>query len=287
MDHRDNCDEATKLPWLPAADHALEGENLARLRTAHGVSVFFPAYNDADSIGVLIDYSLRMLSEICADYEVLVVNDGSSDHTAEVLTAWQQRDPHVRIITHHANRGYGGALISGFQNSTKELIFYTDGDGQYDPTELLKLLPQIEDSDVVQGYKIVRSDVWYRTIIGRVYHRVAKLAFGLRLRDVDCDFRLMRRAIFDQVQLECNFGFICTEMMKKIQDAGFRVVEVPVHHYPRVFGHSMFFRPRRLMRIMPVFLLFWWRLVLLPAIGWSARGGDELFDEASRVNTAT
>ena len=157
--------------------------------------------------------------------------------------------PEVRVVHHQRNRGYGGALRSGFAAATRELVFYTDGDAQYDPAEMALLWEAFDDGvDLVNGYKISRSDPLHRIVIGRIYHHTVKLLFGLRVRDVDCDFRLMRRSIFDRVTLEKNSGVICLEMMKKIQDAGFRIAEVPVHHYHRAYGRSQFFNFRRLVR---------------------------------------
>jgi glycosyltransferase involved in cell wall biosynthesis len=185
-----------------------------------GISVFFPAYNDGGTIASMVLSALLTLRELTDDYEVIVVNDGSADYTPEILNELARVYDHVRIIHHVKNTGYGGALRSGFASAQKELIFYTDGDAQYDARELKLLYPAlVEGVDMVNGYKISRSDPWYRAVIGRTYHWIAKLAFGLRLRDVDCDFRLMRRAIFDKVHLESNSGVICVEMMKKIQDA--------------------------------------------------------------------
>ena len=165
---------------------------------------------------------------------------------------------------HHAkNRGYGGALRTGFASATRELVFYTDGDGQYDPTEMEVLWRRFDSSvDLVNGYKISRSDPLHRIIIGRIYHHTVKLLFGLNVRDVDCDFRLMRRSIFDTVTLEKNSGVICLEMMKKIQDAGFRVAEVPVHHYHRAFGKSQFFNFPRLFRTAIDVARLWTELVI-------------------------
>ena len=121
---------------------------------------------------------------------------------------------------HEKNRGYGGALRTGFASATRELVFYTDGDAQYDPAEMEVLWRRFDDSvDLVNGYKISRSDPLHRIVIGRIYHHTVKILFGLKVRDVDCDFRLMRRSIFDTVHLEKNSGVICLEMMKKITDA--------------------------------------------------------------------
>ena len=226
-----------------------------------GISVFFPAYNDGGTIPSMVLTALMTLRELTDDYEVIVVNDGSADYTAEVLTELALRYPELRVIHHEQNRGYGGALRTGFRHATKELIFYTDGDAQYDPREL-KRLYQVWDDDVdfVNGYKISRSDPLHRIIIGRLYHWIVKLSFGLRLRDVDCDFRLMRRSIFDQIHLKSDSGVICVELMKKVQDAGFRIREVPVHHYHRAYGKSQFFNFRRLWRTGVQLLQLWWEL---------------------------
>ena len=227
------------------------------------MSVFFPAYNDGGTIASMVLSALLTLRELTDDYEVIVVNDGSADYTPEILNELARVYDRVRVIHHEKNKGYGGALRSGFANATKELVFYTDGDAQYDARELKLLYPAlVEGVDMVNGYKISRSDAWYRTVIGRTYHWVAKVAFGLRLRDVDCDFRLMRRAIFDEVHLESNSGVICVEMMKKIQDSGFTVAEVPVHHYHRAYGRSQFFNFRRTFRVGLDLMRLWVKLVL-------------------------
>jgi glycosyltransferase involved in cell wall biosynthesis len=227
------------------------------------ISVFYPAYNDGGTIASMVLSALLTLRELADDYEVIVVNDGSSDYTPQILNELARVYDRVRIIHHEKNQGYGGALRSGFANATKELIFYTDGDAQYDARELKLLFAAlVEGVDMVNGYKISRSDPWYRAVIGRTYHWIAKLAFGLRLRDVDCDFRLMRREIFDKVHLESNSGVICVEMMKKIQDAGFVIAEVPVHHYHRVYGRSQFFNFSRTFRVGLDLMRLWVKLVL-------------------------
>ena len=228
-----------------------------------GISVFFPAYNDGGTIGSLVLMALRTLRQVSNDFEVVIVNDGSTDYTAQVLEELTRQYAQVRVIDHQGNRGYGAALITGFNNCSKELIFYTDGDGQYDVSEMPLLLSEMDESiDWVNGYKILRSDPLHRKIIGRIYHWIARIAFGLKLRDVDCDFRLMRRAIFDKVHLVSQSGVICVEMMKKFQDAGFRLKEVPVHHYFRAYGKSQFFNFPRIFRVGINLVQLWWSLVI-------------------------
>ena len=228
-----------------------------------GLSVFFPAYNDSGTIASLVITALHSARSLTPDCEIIVVNDGSADATAQIADELARTYPEVRAVHHERNRGYGGALRTGFASATKELVFYTDGDAQYDPTEMRVLWERLDaDVDLVNGYKISRSDPLHRVIIGRIYHHTVKLLFGLKVRDVDCDFRLMRRSIFEKVTLEKNSGVICLEMMKKIQDAGFRIAEVPVHHYHRAYGRSQFFNFRRLAKTAADVAKLWVALVV-------------------------
>jgi glycosyltransferase involved in cell wall biosynthesis len=234
-----------------------------RARTP-SLSVFFPAYNDGGTIASLVIAAHQTAEKLVEDFEIIVVNDGSADGTAEIADELARTYPEVRVVHHPTNRGYGGALRTGFATATKDLVFYTDGDAQYDPTELAALWPSLTDTvDLVNGYKISRSDPLHRIVIGRIYHHTVKRLFGLTVRDVDCDFRLMRRSIFDRVELHHNSGVICLEMMKKITDAGFRIAEVPVHHYHRAYGKSQFFNFRRLARTAVDVAKLWWVLVVL------------------------
>lgn len=228
-----------------------------------GLSVFFPAYNDSGTIASMVIRSVRAASDLTSDYEIIVVNDGSADATADIADELARTYPHVRVVHHPTNRGYGGALQTGFRTATKDLVFYTDGDAQYDPTELALLWSKMTpDADVVNGYKISRSDPLHRILIGRLYHHIVSILFRLKVRDVDCDFRLMRRAIFERINLEKTSGVICLEMIKKIQDAGFHIVEVPVHHYHRAFGKSQFFNLRRIFRTAFDVMGLWFALVI-------------------------
>src|SRR5436190_4064571 len=228
-----------------------------------GLSVFFPAYNDSGTIASMVIRTVKTASELTSDFEIIVVDDGSADGTAAIADELARTYPQVRAVHHPINRDYGAALQTGFRSATKELIFYTDGDAQYDPTELALLWTSMTaDADLVNGYKISRADPLHRIVIGRIYHYIVSILFGLRLRDVDCDFRLMRRAIFERINLEKTSGIICVEMMKKIQDGGFRIAEEPVHHFHRAFGKSQFFNFRRLLRTGRDLLLLWRALVI-------------------------
>ncbi|MBN2083877.1 MAG: glycosyltransferase family 2 protein [Anaerolineales bacterium] len=228
-----------------------------------GISAVFPAMNDGGTIASMIWMARAALRQAAADYEIIVVNNGSRDYTGVVLAELAAALPELRVISHDQPLGYGGALRAGFSAASKDWVFYTDGDAQYNPLELGLLVSAVtEGVDVVNGYKTARQDPWYRTVLGRMYHHTARLLFGFRLRDVDCDFRLFRRAILATVPLTSTSGTIGLEIVKRFQDAGFRFVEVPVSHHFRSYGDSQFFRPRRLLRMAKNLAALWIRLVL-------------------------
>lgn len=209
------------------------------------LSVVFPAYNDYATIPSMVLSAIHAARQVTSDYEVIVTDDGSQDATAMVLDELSTRLPELRVIHHTHNQGYGCALRSGFAAATKDWVFYTDGDAQYDPLELVNLVRALKPGvDVVNGYKISRGDIFMRRFVGRLYHYSVKWLFRFQLRDVDCDFRLFRRDILDRVTLVSENGTICVELVKKFQAAGYRFKEIPVHHYPRPYGVSQFFRWR-------------------------------------------
>jgi len=244
----------TEPSVLEAGHRAARASFRSKAEASHrlSISAFFPCYNDAQTIARMVLAAGETLQTLTDDFEVIVVNDGSQDDSATILSELQRACGYLRVVTHERNRGYGGALQSGFAAATKDLVFYTDGDAQYDPHELAELFAQLRsEDDVMQGWKIKRHDPWYRTVIGWSYCRFVRFAFGLKARDVDCDFRLIRRHVFESFPLTMIDGSITVELVARIERGGFQMREVPVHHYPRLYGRSQFFSFR------PVLRTFW------------------------------
>jgi glycosyltransferase involved in cell wall biosynthesis len=229
---------------------------------SESLSIFFPAYNDWGTIASMVVLAHKVAAELTDDFEVIVVNDASPDHVSEILEELAPRFPRLRTVTHATNRGYGGALRSGFAASTKDFVFYTDGDAQYDVRELRLLWEEREGADLVNGYKIRRSDPWYRAVIGRVYHHFVRIWFRIPIRDVDCDFRLIRRSAMGKITLTENSGLICVEFLAKISRSGVRIREVPVHHFHRMHGKSQFFNFGRVARVFLGMAGLWWRIAV-------------------------
>ncbi len=227
------------------------------------ISAFFPFLNDWGTIGSLVTAVDTVLQKVSSQYEIIVVDDGSDEKSKEILKMLSKRFPKLRIITHKTNKGYGGALRSGIYNSKYDWIFYTDGDAQFDPRDLQILLEKKKKStDIICGYRIKRADPWYRLVTGRTYHYFTKFLFGNPLRDIDSDFRLMRRSMFDKVKLEQDSGLICIEMIRKISDFGYKFQDVGVTHYWRTSGKSQFFNIKRVSKVISGLLILWYKLVI-------------------------
>ncbi len=236
----------------------------SELKLKPSISVFFPCYNDESSISKLVVEASEVLKKVARDWEVIVVDDGSTDNSRKILRDLAEKNFNLKLIFHKKNRGYGGALKSGFKYATKELVFYTDGDGQYDVKEILKLLPRMTSNiDVVQGYKLKRHDAFYRMVIGTLYHHFSRLVFNIKVRDIDCDFRLIRRKALNKINLHYDSGVICVELVKKLQKHGAKFSEVGVHHYPRLYGHSQFFNFRRISKTLVEQIDLWRNLIIL------------------------
>ncbi|HBL51789.1 MAG: hypothetical protein A3D24_01840 [Candidatus Blackburnbacteria bacterium RIFCSPHIGHO2_02_FULL_39_13] len=231
---------------------------------APSISVFFPCYNDSKSIGVLVESSISLLPKLTEDYEVIVIDDGSKDDSRDVLNKLAKKYEKLKLVFHEKNRGYGGALQSGFKTASKDLVFYTDGDGQYDMNEFPLLLNLMtKDVNFVNGIKMDRRDAEYRVVAGNLYKFITRWAFWLPIYDVDCDFRLIRKELVKKLKLTSSSGSICVELVKKAERAGGKFRQTSVHHYERKWGKSQFFRLDRIAKTYKDLLALWIRLMVL------------------------
>ena len=207
------------------------------ISTKYSLSVVMPAHNEEVAIADTVHAAVEAVSQWTQDFEIIVVNDGSRDRTGAILEEISAADPRVRVIHHAVNQGYGAALVSGFEAITRELVFFMDSDGQFDIHDLERFFPLIEQYDGVLGYRIERQDTWMRKLNAWGWKMVVSIIFRLRVRDVDCAFKLYRARFFREHRLETRGAMINTEILYKFKRAGYTYTEVGVHHLPRHGGH--------------------------------------------------
>lgn len=200
------------------------------------ISVFFPCHNEQDNIAALVQKTLEVLPQISDDYEIIIVNDGSTDNTARVAETLASENAKIHVINHSVNQGYGGALQSGFRAATKEWVFYTDGDGQFDIAELTDLLELIDQADIITCYRIKRAESAIRKLNAWAWSRLVNRLFKLNIRDVDCAFKLYKREIFDKIEMHSTGALIDTEILARARNAGYTMIQKGVRHYPRQAG---------------------------------------------------
>jgi len=202
------------------------------------LTVFFPCYNEAQNVESMTQNVVDVLEGVGREYEVIIVNDGSADNTAEVVDRIAGEFQNVRVIHHEQNQGYGAALQSGFRGATKELVFYTDGDGQFDIKEMPALLPLINDCDIVSCYRRDRKDNAMRKLNAFCWTTLVNLLFRMRIKDIDCAFKLFKRKIFDDIEMTSTGALIDTEILARSIKKGYTIIQKPVHHYPRTAGEQ-------------------------------------------------
>jgi glycosyltransferase involved in cell wall biosynthesis len=200
------------------------------------LSVFFPCYNEQDNIERVVKSTLDVLTALKIDYEVIIVDDGSKDKTGETADKLAEKYEHVKVVHHSVNRGYGAALQSGFKAATKEYVFYTDGDGQFDIKELPMLFKYTADYDIVTGYRIKRQDNLIRKLNAFCWTTMVNLLFGMKIKDMDCAFKLYKRRIFDDIKMASSGALINTEIFARAKNKGYKIFQIGVHHYPRTAG---------------------------------------------------
>ncbi len=221
------------------------------------ISFFFPACNEEETVEELALRADRVLRKVTSEYEIIIVDDGSTDRTGEIADRLALENRRIRVIRHPQNRGYGSALRSGFTGAKLDLIFYTDGDLQFDVAELPRLIPLIGEADIVSAYKIRRMDSWERKIVSWVYNTSLRLFFGLPFQDVNCGFKLYRREVFDTIELKSTRGLIDAEVLLKARKAGYKIVQIGVTHFKRREGGSRYRVREIVMTIVQMFEL--WR----------------------------
>jgi glycosyltransferase involved in cell wall biosynthesis len=202
------------------------------------LTVFFPAHDEEGNVEAVVRGALRVLPRITADFEVLVVDDGSRDRTAEIVLGLAREDPRVRLARHETNLGYGAALRTGFREARKSLVFWTDGDDQFDLEELPRFVSELRRADVVIGYRLNRQDPPVRRLNGFAWSTLVRLLFRVRSRDVDCAYKVAPRRLLEALRCRADGAMISTEFLARAQQAGARIREVGVHHRPRRHGVS-------------------------------------------------
>ncbi len=216
--------------------------------TPFSLSVFFPCYNEEENVERVVRDALGVLPECCDEFEIIIVDDGSTDRTGELADRLAAAHEPVRAVHNRPNRGYGGALRRGFAEARKNWIFYTDGDGQFDLAELKRLIPLLRDYDIVSAYRIDRQDPWIRKLNAFGWSTLVNLLFSLGVRDIDCAFKIFPRTLFEQIELKSNSALIDTEVLARAKRLGYRIGQIGVRHLPRTAGVQTGANPRVILR---------------------------------------
>jgi glycosyltransferase involved in cell wall biosynthesis len=228
--------------------------------TTRGLSVVLPAWNEEAVIEKTVRTVVETLSALAPEYEVIVVDDGSQDRTGAIADALAEANPRIRVVHNRPNKGYGGALIAGFNAVSKELTFFMDADGQFDIREVDRLIAHIEDYDAVLGYRKHRQDPWPRLVNAWGWKLLMRLLFRLKVRDIDCAFKLYHTALVRRANVQAQGAMVNTEMLVKLNRLGYRWIEVPVGHYPRTDGKASGANLRVILRAFRELLKLYWRI---------------------------
>jgi glycosyltransferase involved in cell wall biosynthesis len=223
------------------------------------LSAILPAHNEEAAIASTVNDVLHTLGTWMADFEVIVVNDGSHDRTGAILDDIAAANAHLRVIHHTVNQGYGAALVSGFEASCKDLVFFMDSDGQFDIRDLQRFFPLLEEYDAVLGYRIKRQDTWMRKANAWGWKMLVRQFFGVRVRDVDCAFKLYNGKFFREHRLETRGAMINTEILYKLRRAGYTYTQLGVHHLPRQGGKATGAKPVVILRAFRELFTYAWK----------------------------
>ena len=225
------------------ANDSFENQQVVR-----SLSIFFPCYNEQENVTRTIKQALEVLDKLGLDFEIIIVDDGSSDETGKIADEISRGDTRIKVVHHPGNLGYGAALQSGFKAASKEYVFYTDGDGQFDLKELPPLLPLMKEYDIVSCYRINRRDPLIRKINAWCWTKLVCTLFNMKIRDIDCAFKLYKREIFDNIKLSSTGALIDAEILARASRKGYKITQKGVHHFPRSAGVQTGANPRVILR---------------------------------------
>ena len=221
------------------------------------LSVFFPFYNEEANIAAQTKQALKIIPQFAEKFEIILVNDGSADKTGQIGQKLAADHPNVVLVSHSKNRGYGGALKSGFRKAKYEWIFFSDGDRQFDLKEIGRLLPLTSRADLVIGYRQKRADTPIRLINAKLFNLLIRLLFGLKVTDIDCAFKLIKKDVVDSLELKSDGALISSELLIKAQKAGYKIAHTPVSHYPRKIGSPTGANPRVIFKAFYDIFALW------------------------------
>ena len=263
-------------------ERGIETERGGPERLAGSLTLVLPAHNEEANLVPVVEQALAVLPAFAESFEIVVVDDGSRDRTGEIADGLAVRDGRIRVVHHARNRGYGGALTSGFAASTGDHVMFMDSDRQFDIGDLRLLAPFVGDHDIVAGFRLERNDPLHRRVMAEVFNVVVRVLFGVHLRDIDCAFKVFRGDLLRSLDLSAPGALINTEIQAKARRQGAKLIQVGVHHYPRVAGRASGGSPRVILRAMKETLLLWWRLHgYRPPSGAHARKGPYLLGDVA------
>jgi glycosyltransferase involved in cell wall biosynthesis len=222
-----------------------------------GLTVFLPAHNEEGNIERVVKGFLQELPPVASSYEIVVVNDGSSDRTGDIAEQLSSILPQVRVVHHETNRGYGAAVISGIRAAREPYVLLCDGDGQFDPSDVKSLAARINDYDVVVGRRKKRADNLVRRLNGKSWTLLMRLLFRINITDIDCGFKLFRRSFLEKIDLHAAGAMVTTELLARLSNRGARICEVDVNHLPRLTGEQSGASPKVILRAFRELLLLY------------------------------
>lgn len=212
------------------------------------ISIFFSAYNEQDNIAKSVAKAQAILEKITRDYEIIIINDGSKDKTGIISDELAKKNSKIKVVHHNPNQGYGGAVISGLKASTKDYVFFTDADLQFNLDEITKLIEYLPEYEVVLGYRAIRKDPLMRTINAKLWNFLNRLLFGLKVRDIDCAFKIFKRSVIKDIDLKSRGAMVSAELLIRLQKNGVKWQEIAVTHLPRTAGSPTGAKPKVIFR---------------------------------------